>query len=352
MTARSGSRARSLSAVAFAAATLWTGALAAQPKSDTAAEAVFQEGIAKLDRGDYAGACPLLERAVALSTTEALGGMLTLAECLEHIDKPASAWGLYKRVAARARVSNEPARIDAADKAAARLEPTLPRVKFKATSTPSGLSVRHGDEAFPAEVWDVPLPVDPGQATFTFGAPGYASRTVTVDIPKGAGVTEVVAPDLSAAASAPPHASQRGAETRPAASPASDGASGGLGALGIAGIVVAATGVVATVASAGVMADAKGKWSDAVAADCGGDLSRCRTLAGIDDARSQGDVATAVFGVGLGVAAVGAALFVVDVARGSSPPPKAAGIPRIDATAALDPSRGAAAGYVRLGWSY
>ena len=322
----------------------------AQPKSDTAAEAVFQEGIAKLDRGDYAAACPLLERAIALSSTEALGGMLTLAECFEHVDKPASAWALYKRVAARAAVSNEATRMDAANAAAARLEPVLPRVRFTVPAAPiAGLVVRHGDDSFPSDVWDVPLPVDPGSMSFRFEAPGFESKTLVVEIPKGSGTTAVAAPSLVRAGASIDAASS----TTSASNATPDKGGALLGGVGIAGVVVGAVGIVGVGASAGVMADAKGKWTDAVTNDCDGDPTRCRTTSGIEDARAQGDAASAVFGVGVGLAAVGAALVIVDlVTRPSTPPAKASLVPHVDAAGGFEPLRRETFGFVGLKWSY
>ncbi len=325
-------------------AVTWSGVSTAQAKSDAAAEAIFQQGLAAVDRGDHAAACPLFERAIELSSTEALGGMLTLADCYEHVGRPSSAWGVYKRVAARAIVAKEEDRARQAERAAARLEPTLPRVRFtRPSAAPPGLRVRVGADTVPADVWQVSIPVDPGSATFTFEANGLTPVTKTVVIPSGPSTTDVTAPTLSRA----PAPDSRPAGPQPVATttPAHDG--GGLGSVGIAGVVVGGIGVIGAASSAGVMSAAKSDWQAAVDADCDGDPTRCRTLDGVDAARATGTVGTAVFGVGLGLAAIGAGLFIYDLV-GSS---KSSATPTARFDGGVDPGSGEASARLSLGWT-
>jgi hypothetical protein len=301
--------------------------------ADAAAEALFKEGVAKLDAGDYAAACPMLERAIAASTTEALGGMLTLAECYEKSNRPASAWGLYKKVGARAAAAGQGPRSAEAERAASRLEPTLPRVRFVApAATPRGLRVRYGTEVVDAAVWGVALPIDPGKIEMTFEAEGRAPKKVEVEIPAEAKVTDVAVPDLETPEGdhdpMPPQREQVEADSGP------------LGPMGIAGIVIGSVGAAGAIASAVIAADAKSKWDEAVAADCPGGLTECSSLEGIDSARAQGDAGTVAFGVGVGLVAVGAGLLIYDLVTGPSPSGPAVGvaiIPReggVDAAAA------------------
>jgi hypothetical protein len=285
--------------------------LRAGAQSDAAAEALFQEGVAKFDAGDFAAACPLLERAVASSSSEALGGMLTLAECYEKTSRPAKAWALYRKVGARARAAGQTPRAEEAERAATRLEPTLPRVRFVAPAgAPESLRVRFGDELVPSSVWSVALPVDPGVTRFTFEADGHQPATRDVEVPLAAGVTDVAAPAL-----APASATKEGPPSQPPP-PSSDG---GLGPLGIAGIVIGSIGGAAALASIGVAVDAKSKWDDAVTTDCAAGLERCRSLEGIDAARAQGDAGTVVFGAGIGLLAIGTGLLIYDLVSSSSP---------------------------------
>lgn len=58
---------------------------------DTTAEAVFEEGVKLFESGNYEAACPKLKSAVTLSSSEALGGRLLLAECYEKLGRWASA---------------------------------------------------------------------------------------------------------------------------------------------------------------------------------------------------------------------------------------------------------------------
>lgn len=294
----------------FALSLLVAGTASAQPAGDTTAEAVFEQGLQKLEAGDFDAACPLLARAVELSSTEALGGMLTLAECYEKTARPASAWGLYKRVAARAGSTGETARAETARAAAARLEPTLPRIAFKTPpDAPADLAVLRGKERIPADVWSVPVPFDPGEITLVFEAPGRAQARKTVTVPQGPSEIVVEAPALAPASGS----------SAPSGPPVSgENAGGGLGGLGIAGIVIGGLGLASLGAGIGVAVDAKGKWNDAVTADCNGDPARCQRLDGIDSARSQGDVGSILFGVGAGLAATGVTLLIIDLATAGS----------------------------------
>ena len=327
----------------------------AQSKSDAAAQAVFEDGLAKFERGEFAAACPLLQRAVQISSTPALGGMLTLAECYEKTGRPASAWGLYKKVAALANADGKTDRADKARKAAERLEPTLPRVKFVrkgAGEAPAGLSVKYGDEVVPADLWDVALPVDPGTLRFTFEADGRSSTTRSAEVPKGASVTEVPVPDLEPASRDTSRAPPPTLVSTPPPLEIPEGASGqkgGLGAPGIAGIVVGAVGIVGVAASIGVIVDAKGKWKEAVAHDCGGNASQCSTLAGIDAARGQGDAATAVFGVGIGLAAIGTGILIYDLARHAKKD-SAGSASTTFAFGAMPDPRGGGSGFATVQW--
>ncbi|MEM9696171.1 MAG: hypothetical protein AAGA56_26740 [Myxococcota bacterium] len=86
---------------------------------------------------------------------------------------------------------------------------------------------------------------------------------------------------------------------------------GGPGALTIGGAVVASAGVIAMAASAGVAAAAKSDYDEARDAFCTNGVCTDDGLTQTDDARSQGDVATIVFGVGAGATAIGISLLVV-----------------------------------------
>lgn len=286
--------------------------LAAQPKSDTAAEAVFEQGLAKFDAGDFRAACPLLEKAVNLSSTPPLGGMLTLAECWEKIDRPASAWGLYKKVAAGASAAKQMDRVETAQRAAARLEPTLPKVTFRGTGQAlTGLRVRYGKESIPADIWDVEVPMDPGPVSFTFEADGRRPRWVTIEIPKGPSRTVVQMPELTVG-----HADEPPPEDEPVpeAPKEDDGEEPVVGAWGILGIISAVVGVGGVAASLGVIVDAKSKYNEAVETDCNGVITSCRTLDNIDAARKQGDIATGLIVGGLSFAALSIVLIGYDLA--------------------------------------
>lgn len=306
MIRRSARLGRAALALAIALA-IPSGALA--QAGDVAAEALFEEGVAKLDAGDYPAACPLLERAIAASSSEALGGMLALAECYEKSNRPASAWALYRKVAARAGASGQSSRAAEAESGAARLEPTLPKVRFIAPKdAPPDLRARFGSETIPSKVWDVALPVDPGQLEIKFEADGFVSETVRVVIPSGPSTTDVTAPQPLTMAgvleSRKPELPDE-PELPPWYSPPTW--------TGVSGIIVGATSSAVALAALPLIIDAKSKWDDAVASDCPDGLNRCTSLEGINEARRQGDAATVILGVGLGGLAVGAGMYIGDI---------------------------------------
>src|SRR6478752_1211600 len=65
------------------------------------AEALFRDGRALMEAGNYKDACPKLEESYAQDP--ATGTLLALGICQEHVGKTASAWATYSEVATRAK---------------------------------------------------------------------------------------------------------------------------------------------------------------------------------------------------------------------------------------------------------
>src|SRR5450755_3617279 len=61
-----------------------------------AAEALFRDGRAAAQRGDWETACPKLRESQRLDP--AAGTLLNLADCEEHRGKVATAWQLFRQV--------------------------------------------------------------------------------------------------------------------------------------------------------------------------------------------------------------------------------------------------------------
>lgn len=294
-------------AVALAAAVI---TCAASPASaqDTTAEAVFEEGVKLFEAGNFAGACPKLKSAVKLSSSEALGGRLVLAECYEKVGKWASAWALYRELVGKAASAGQQARREKAEAGQARTEPKLARIKLElapALASIAGLTIERDGETIPREAWDLALPVDPGPVVIKASAPGKraAEQTVTIeDAPATKPVRlEPLADEPAGAPVSPPVAPPPQPPPSDAPPPEDDG---GIGGLGIAGIAIGGVGLVGIGVSALVAVGAKSSYDDA---------KEKKDATGITDAQGTGNAATGVFVAGAVLTAVGATLLIVDL---------------------------------------
>jgi hypothetical protein len=167
----------------------------AQDASTTgAAAALFDEGVALMEKGALGEACPKLARSHELSPNG--GTLLALAECYEKSGKVASAWVAYKEAAIRA---NAAKRVDAeksAVAAAKRLEPSVSKLTVKITAEAEGLTITRNGVALRRPEWSVPLPLDPGDYRFEATAPGYKPWSASVAIGTTGSAREVVIPEL------------------------------------------------------------------------------------------------------------------------------------------------------------
>jgi hypothetical protein len=310
---------RSLAAACLCAALLLPNAASA---ADPAAEAVFDEGLKAFEAGDYATACPKLETAVKLTKGEGLGGTLLLAECWERQGRTASAWGLYRTVAARAAAQKQDERRAKAEAGEQRMAALLHRVEIVVApdvAAIAGVEIRRGEELVPREAWGVALPVDPGAVVVRATAPGRTPFERTVEVPATSGATKIPIDTMApAAAGAAP---TKPADPAPPATPPppQERSGGGLGGLGIAGLVIGGTGVLAMGGSVILAAVAKGQWSDAAAACPNAVCSDAADVEAVDDARSLAGVGTAVFIGGAVLAAAGGTMLVIDLASGDAP---------------------------------
>lgn len=307
--------------IALVAALALVPSLALAQAADPAAQAVFDEGLRLYEAGDYAAACPKLASAVELSPGGGLGAMTLLAQCHEKAGAFASSWAAYHALAARAARAGQADRRTQAEEGAARVEPKLHRLRLQLAADVAaipGLVVLQRGRAIPRDAWAVPVPVDPGDVVVHLEAPGYVAADRTVTIPATPGETPLAIEALQRApeAVAPPFAPPPLAPPPPPRqAPPRD--EGGLHGLGIAGLVVGGVGVVTMGISIGVAMAAKSSYDDAASRCSEGVCRDDADLQASEDARSQGNVGTALFVVGGVLTAAGATLLVVDLAGGS-----------------------------------
>ncbi len=173
--------------------------LAQSPTSDTmrAAEALFHSGRDLLNKGDYAAACPKLEK--SLSLDPALGTQLYLAECFERQGKTASAWSLFADAAAKAGKRGEKRRAKTAAARASALSSTLSRLTITVPSAVAalpGFRLMRAKTQVKAPLFGVAVPVDPGDYELVASADGYKPWTGSAKVPKKNGRVKVDIPML------------------------------------------------------------------------------------------------------------------------------------------------------------
>ena len=170
---------------AFLAATLACGCFAlAAPRvahadeSAPSAEQLFQESRTLVEKGDYAAACPKLEKSQELDP--AVGTQFNLADRYEHLGRTATAFALFEEVARIARAAGKFEREKSARERAAALAPKLAHVHLDVNATAPGLEIRIDDVLVAKSAWSESFPIDPGAHRIVASAPSHASWESTI----------------------------------------------------------------------------------------------------------------------------------------------------------------------------
>jgi hypothetical protein len=264
--------------------------------SNVAAEALFGEGRALFKSGDFAGACAKFAESNRLDP--AVGTEFNLADCEEHLGHLATAWAHWRHVVDVLAARPEDVRLPIARDHVATLATRLPRLKIVlAPGAPADTEVTLDGLALAPAALGADLPADPGNHTLLVGAPGR--RDATVDVVLGEGETRSVTaapgeppPPLPAPAPSVENREKAGAPDRRLIG----GVVGGAGLIGVG--VGAVFGVLAA-----------SRWSDAQSL-CPSP-ARCPSTAEqkVNEARSDGNVATVAFVAGGLAVATGAVLW-------------------------------------------
>jgi hypothetical protein len=291
------------------------------------ADALFAQGKAALEAGDYAHACPSLQESYSIDPAN--GTLLALALCHEGVGRSATAWRELTAAADGAAREGRDDRAQFARAHAARLEPRLSKLTVVVPpGAPPGLGVEVDGAPLAESSWGRAFPMDPGHHTIAAHAPGRGPWSAGVDLgverdaqivtlvplaplvpegaPPAAGEPPAAVPGPSPAPSyestvaAPP----RGAWMRPAGWIA-----------GGAGILALGAGSIFGVAAITKSADARSRCSPASCTDAG-------AVAENDDAKTAATIADVAIGVG--IAAVAAGAYLLLAAPSSSPPSQAA----------------------------
>lgn len=162
------------------------------------AEAVFQEGIRLIEKGNFADACPKFE--LSQRVEPAVGTMLYLAECYEKTNRTASAWAMFLEAASLAETSGQLDRMKTAKARAARLEPRLAwlTIDVAKDAIVPGLQIRRNGVLVSPELSGTATPVDPGEVLVEASAPGRLPYSTKIKVPVK-GRVSVPVPALQAA---------------------------------------------------------------------------------------------------------------------------------------------------------
>lgn len=310
--------------------TLAASAHADAPGSDhVAAEALFDEGVRLMKTGDYAAACPKLRESQRLDA--GVGTLVYLAECYARSGKTASAWATWREAHAAARAAGQADREKMAKARADALEAELPRVTVVVRAPARGTEVKRDDTLVSEGTWGAPVPVDPGEHTFSARAPGKRPWTNSIKIVAGQKL-EVVVPALEdeAAAAPPPQTS-----TPPPSPVEPPPARSAWSAQRWAGVGVAGAGVVALGVGAFFAARASSTWSD-VQARC--PSNKCADSSGpsdVDSARTAGNVSTVLVIGGAALVAGGAVLWLTGAPKDKARTRGVRVLPAVDRSSAL-----------------
>jgi hypothetical protein len=264
------------------------------------ADALFRQGRAALERGQYVRACELLRKSLD-EDPAASGTLMNLAYCHQVTGK---FWQAYVEYAEAARTATSADRRDFAMESMHAVAEKLPKIALQFGD--EGARVLREDGTAIDDPRQ-PFPVEPGHRIITLVAPNGARRELALDVPARAGVVAVIVTSNGTSSTTTLSPTEARGEPTPTSSPntAADGSTRrqialGVGALGIAGL---AAGTYFGLKSFAIRDSA-----------CPGPTKDC-DAAGLErihgSATTTAVLSTIFFGVGLAGIAGGIALFVL-----------------------------------------
>ncbi len=293
-----------------------------------AAEALFMEGKALLDRGEIDAACGKLAESQRLDASS--GTLLNLAACHEKQGKTASAWAEYLAAARLARTQGKVAREHEARRRASEIEPKLSYLTIRTSSKATDLEIERDDIELEASSIGSRIPIDPGKHVIVAKSRGFEPVTLEVVVGPTADDQTVVIPPLAPARSdsrspapeAPPAfpAAPVAKETTRATVPAKLPTHGAPQTERTLAWVIGGTGAALVVAGSIFGALALSAYNEAAAAcpthsGCSPDAMALRV-------RAEGRASIANVAVGFGVVGIGvsAVILLISGSSGVAPP--------------------------------
>jgi tetratricopeptide (TPR) repeat protein len=292
----------------------WAPTAAAQSAESQAAEALFRQAKALMEKGELEPACEKFAASQALEP--GLGTLLYLGDCYERAGRFASALGTFREAATLAQERDDASRLRLAQVRVSALEPRVPTLEIRKAPAPQAIELQITVGGVPLPQTDLGrrVPRDAGRYDSRFSAPGYEPFVTRIEL-KNADAVAVTVPRLVPVGTRPIGASPTFAERDEPAAGSSQRTVAWI--VGGAGAVLAAT--------AGVFAGLAASKNRDSKQDCDPDnANRCGT-AGVelrDDARSFANLAT-VAGVLGGVGLAGGLVLYLSAPEGEAAPGEA-----------------------------
>jgi serine/threonine-protein kinase len=145
-------------------------AQASEP-AHTAAEVLFEEGRRLMEEGQYSAACAKFRESQRLDSGS--GTLMNLGRCYTKQGRTASAWATYRQAAALARAGGQHDRERVARREIVALELQLAKARISVPPEVRALrpTLTLDGAELAVELWDVVMPVDPGEHELTIVAP-------------------------------------------------------------------------------------------------------------------------------------------------------------------------------------
>lgn len=284
-------------------------------RADTVqSDALFNEGQALYDQGNYPEACKKFQ--ASLELVHRLGTLLNLARCHKAEGKTATAYAEFKEAEALARKAGENDRADTAAGFAKELEGTLSRLTITVEQPAEGIVIKRDDTEITSASYGVAIPTDPGERTIVATAPGKLPFETKITIGQASDSQAVTIPPLqddpNAGVGVP------GPGLPPDTGTPTDSDSGET--MRLAGFIVGGVGVVGLGLGAvfGIVASSTASGAEDDAALCPNKQCTPAGREEIDSAETSATVSTVGFIVGGAALAAGVVLVVMSFQGGSA----------------------------------
>jgi hypothetical protein len=160
----------------------WSPMASAQSAESQAAEALFRQAKALMEKGDLEPACEKFAASQALEP--GLGTLLYLGDCYERAGRFASALAIFREATAFAEERGDAARLRLAEVRVSALEPRVPTLEIRSGPAPQAIELQITVGGVPLTRADLGrrLPRDAGRYEIRFSAPGYEPFVTQIEL--------------------------------------------------------------------------------------------------------------------------------------------------------------------------